>query len=125
ALAMLGADEAKASPSDSRIENRKSKLAQLPPRAKLLIFIALPGGLRHVDTFAHTPELAHNHAKPVQAPPLHCTLKGTRGTVVTRSCRRRIRALSSAERTCRLPTSVRPSRSLDQIRLRPMIYSRR
>src|SRR5437016_6745326 len=82
ALAMLGADDAKASPTDSKIENRKSKIAQFPPRAKQVIFISLPGGLSHVDTFDYKPELTKNHGKEVQGTNLVVPFNGKRGTVM-------------------------------------------
>ena len=58
ALASLMADEAHAAPQPSRPQYRGP--------AKHVIFISLPGGLSHVDTFDYKPELVKHHGQEVQ-----------------------------------------------------------
>jgi hypothetical protein len=52
----------------ARAAQTERRLAQphLPPRAKRVIFLFMDGGVSHVDTFDHKPELAKRHGQPAQ-----------------------------------------------------------
>src|SRR5690349_19751084 len=77
ALASILADEARA---DSRTSNIGR--AHYAPKAKQVLFIHLPGGLSHVDSFDYKPELAKNHGKEVEGRNTVVAFNGKRGTVL-------------------------------------------
>src|ERR1041384_5438413 len=72
---------------DARAEtgSRKSETGSPPhfaPKAKHVIFIHLPGGLSHIDTFDYKPDLAKFHGKEVQGTNTVVPFNGKRGTVL-------------------------------------------
>ena len=46
----------------------KPKGPHFPPRAKNIIFCYMSGGVSHVDSFDHKPELARRHGQPMPVP---------------------------------------------------------
>lgn len=77
ALASLLADE-------SRAEHRtpNTERPHFSPKAKQVLFIHLPGGLSHVDSFDYKPELEKNHGKEVAGRNTVVAFNGKRGTVL-------------------------------------------
>src|SRR5688572_6580931 len=80
ALASLLADEAAADNPKSNIQDPKSP--HTSPKAKQVIFIHLPGGLSHVDSFDFKPGLAKHHGTEVQGRNTIVAFNGKRGTVL-------------------------------------------
>jgi hypothetical protein len=79
ALASIMADEAVAQPRTPKAEHPTQHFR---PKAKKVIFISLPGGLSHVDTFDYKPALVKHHGQEVQGTNAVVPFNGKRGTVL-------------------------------------------
>jgi hypothetical protein len=79
ALASLLADEAAAQPQKL---DARTPAPHYRPRAKKVIFISLPGGLSHVDTFDYKPALIKHHGQEVTGTNAIVPFNGKRGTVL-------------------------------------------
>jgi hypothetical protein len=79
ALAALMADDAKASPAP---RERADARPHYRGPAKHVIFISLPGGLSHVDTFDYKPALWKHHGQEVRGSNTIVPFNGKRGTVL-------------------------------------------
>ena len=75
ALASMAHDEARA-------DSRSTGLSHFGGRAKHVIFISLPGGLSHLDSFDYKPELIKNHGKEMSGSNTIVPFNGKRGTVL-------------------------------------------
>ncbi|MBN8730011.1 MAG: DUF1501 domain-containing protein [Acidobacteria bacterium] len=63
----------------AQLANAKPHFA---PKAKRAIFIFLPGGISHIDTFDYKPALASNHGKETKGANTITPFFGKRGTVM-------------------------------------------
>ena len=77
ALATLFADE-----SNAQTPNTQHPTPHYPARAKQVIFIHLPGGLSHVDSFDYKPALIKHHGQEVKGSNEIVPFNGKRGTVL-------------------------------------------
>ena len=63
-------------------EEAAAQRTHVPPRAKQVIFIHLPGGLSHVDSFDYKPALVKHHGREVKGSNEIVPFNGKRGTVM-------------------------------------------
>src|SRR6185437_12599970 len=68
ALAGLLADDAAAGAAGAPASPLLPHAPHFPPRARRVIFLFMPGGVSHVDTFDPKPELARRHGQPLPLP---------------------------------------------------------
>jgi len=84
ALATLMAEDVSAAQQARRaeLEPNSRPAPHFSPKVKKVIFIHLPGGLSHIDTFDYKPDLAKYHGQEVQNKNTIVPFNGKRGSVL-------------------------------------------